>query len=442
MGSPSAIDDILNNPRFQGAIDSISGVTAFCDSLFVAFISFVAFFIISAALLRNVIAGAYAAYPKLFDWVAEAKESGIQKMSGVSRIGPIAGFLLRLIPDFKNLSDFHDDTVEPKHYFMKSIPQMIGVVMIGVVIYNGYYRDAVSITAGFGSQIISRVLLTVDPIAVFDKIANQSGNPTFAHASDTSPEGKLITSLSTEIYTSVISFYTDINGEQAKSSLGKDIETWVTSQVKALPVEYLVEGSYSIQKQVTRVFGAPDVSQLGVDTDIVKTVGWPVKITDMSKFSSTKHVGEDWWLRVIVRFNKEAEKVPTAGFSNSVTMHVPPSYVTDTGGVVTIKLPSAASASIGKGGGTAPYVDQQSSSTVDLSVPNTITIQSYTAGGKLKSSTVSNLFYNYTGAHNSQIKNIIVNDTGTDITFTDDSGKIADFKWGDKPQEKAQSGIK
>jgi hypothetical protein len=435
MGSPSAIDDILNNPRFQGAIDSISGVTGFCDSLFVAFISFVAFFIISAALLRNVIAGAYAAYPKLFDWVAEAKDAGIQRMSGVSRVGPIAGFFLRLIPDFKNLSDFHDDTVEPKHYFMKSIPQMIGVVMIGVVIYNGYYRDAVSITAGFGSQLISRVLLTVDPVAVFDKIANSSGNPTFAHDSDSSDKGKLINSLSKDIYGNIISFYTDINGEQAKSDLGRQIEDWVTLKVNGIDPDWLVNGSWSSQKQVTRVFGPPDVSSLnGSDSDIVKTIGWPINIRNDFKFSTTKHTTEDWNIRVIVRFNKEAEKAPVSGQSNNLVMYVPQSYA-PTGDKLRVDVSSL----------SGNYLQQVGTGTAtDKLVSGVMTIDGRTSTSQADfpvDVSKDGLFYRFDSGSSSKIVKIVFNH-GTDITFTDDSNKVADFKWGDKPQEKVQSGTK
>lgn len=432
MGGPSAIDDILNNPRFQGAIDSISGITGFVDSIFVMFISFIAFFIISAALLRNVIAGAYAAYPKLFDWVAEAKESGINKVQGINKVGPILGFFLRLIPDFKNLSDFHDDTVEPKHYFMKAIPQMIGVVMIGVVIYNGFYRDAVSITAGFGSQIISRVLLSVDPVAVFDKLANTSGNPTFANDSATTTKGKLVNNLSKDIYGKIISFYTDINGEASKSDLGRQIEDYVTTQVNSLNQDLLIEGAWSVQKQVTRVFGEPSVTGLSsTDTDIMKTVGWSIPITKQFSFSTAKNVGEDWWLRVVLRFKKEAESAPVTGTSSSLEMQVPPASVTS-GSYVTINIPTNANVKL-------VYSGQGNKVKIEN---NKLIFTDITHSTNLKTIDTSSMaiFYSTGTGQSSKITSIVINKSGigSTIKFTDNTGKLSDFVYGEVPVEKAK----
>lgn len=84
----NAIQDIMNNPRFEGAISSISKITGFVDIWFARIISLVSFFIISAALLKNACAGAYVANSKFWDKVADAHhDRGIADCEVFSRIG-------------------------------------------------------------------------------------------------------------------------------------------------------------------------------------------------------------------------------------------------------------------------------------------------------------------------------------------------------------------
>ena len=70
-----ATEDILKNQRFSGALEWVDTIGGFVDTGFTAFISFVAFFIISAACLRNVLAGAYCVFPKFCDKVDESKKA-------------------------------------------------------------------------------------------------------------------------------------------------------------------------------------------------------------------------------------------------------------------------------------------------------------------------------------------------------------------------------
>ena len=74
LGTGDAVNDILLDGRFAGAIESISFITKFVDHWFTVIITATAFFIISAAMLRNVMAGAYCSNHKFWDKVAEAHE--------------------------------------------------------------------------------------------------------------------------------------------------------------------------------------------------------------------------------------------------------------------------------------------------------------------------------------------------------------------------------
>lgn len=73
-GSDATID-ILGGERFQGAVQWANKIGKIVDNWFMAFITFVAFFIISASCLRNVLAGAYCVFPKFWDKVDEAHKA-------------------------------------------------------------------------------------------------------------------------------------------------------------------------------------------------------------------------------------------------------------------------------------------------------------------------------------------------------------------------------
>ena len=53
--SGNAVYDIMNNPRFVGAVESIEWLTLRVDYWFTVVISATAFFIISTALLKNAV---------------------------------------------------------------------------------------------------------------------------------------------------------------------------------------------------------------------------------------------------------------------------------------------------------------------------------------------------------------------------------------------------
>lgn len=232
---PNAVQDILEGARFEGMIDTIRPVTDAVDIVFTTVITFVAFFIISVALLRNVLAGAYCAFPKFWEQVAKAHEenddkaffsaiTGIKDSYKTASMSSVRTALLRLVPNIKNLTDFEDNTLSPKAYFIKAIPQMIAVVIIGVFIYNGYYRDAVSIVASTGSEIIERTVLSFDPMGAFDTIMNTAGRPDFATDNAVTALDKNKNKVATEIYSQIISKYTDIKDANSKADLAKEID--------------------------------------------------------------------------------------------------------------------------------------------------------------------------------------------------------------------------
>lgn len=248
MNVSQVTNDILNNPRFEGAIDSISWLTDWIDVGFGMAITLVAFLIILVAMFKNVLAAAYCAYPKFWESVAKAHEDKrsnqntnvftqmIDMFQGVgsSRGGSINGgtigtIILGIIPDIKSMTDFEDNTISAKSYFMKAIPQMLVCVILGAFIYNGTYRDVAARVVDFGSTMVSRTLLSFDPIAAFDDFTGSSGRPVFSTDGATGTRDQRINQLATNMYTAVIGTYKDITTAEQKRVLADNCEIYATS---------------------------------------------------------------------------------------------------------------------------------------------------------------------------------------------------------------------
>lgn len=243
-----AITDIMDGQRFQGAVRSINFITEFIDIWFIRIISATAFFIISAALLKNVCAGAYVANSKFWDKVDDAhkKKDAISIASakqffaggqGImnTQVGSVRDFLLCIVPNIKAFTDFDDADIEPKAYFMKAIPQMCACVIIGIFIYNGYYRDTAAVVGETGSVVITRVLGSVNPEGLVDTLFNTTGWPDFPTKNDSSIQGRAEYEISKAIKGALASKCKDIKTAEQKAAAINNI---------ANSVRFTTEGSF------------------------------------------------------------------------------------------------------------------------------------------------------------------------------------------------------
>ena len=327
-GSNKAIDELLNSERYEGAIESIGWLTGFMDNKFIMLISIVAWFIISVAVLRNVIAGAYAAYPRFWDKIAEYKEN-LQNSQGRNvgkfNTAVIARFFSFFIPNLKDMSDFHDDNIDPRSYFTVAIPQMILVIMIGVCIYNGYSRKLVTKIAEFGSIIIEKVILDTDPEAIYTTIFETAARPKTDSSSDNSTIGKYTNEVSNNIYAKIISNNTDIKSDSARSDLMRAIEEWVSSELSGF-AEYFDEENWRITKSVERVYaeGGPDMSNIANgDKEGVQVTKFAVCEQTSFGYSSVQHMDEPWYIKVVFRFERKANNSSSSSATlNNVQLNV------------------------------------------------------------------------------------------------------------------------
>lgn len=320
IGNPDAVNDIIRNPMFAGSLESLSWIIQVCDSWFGLLVSFCGFFIMSAAMLKNAIAGMYASNTKLFDKVNQVKNDWVTTADGkvhsvnsrfIRGVGPIAVFLLRLLPDPKEISEFKDDNISPRDYFLKAIPQMIGVAMIGVVIYNGYYRDVLGQTANLGCAIIEKFLLDVDPVEGLNKMLGWASQPDLASAQDDSMSGELTEKIASEMYHSIVSFYTDQDSTGVRNSIAATVESWASNQVISNCQPYLDESKWKYSVKVTRILNEPNLANIAKTGDEQVVQAWSFPISSLS-LDTAKHTGEDWWLRVIVVWSRVREDVKTS----------------------------------------------------------------------------------------------------------------------------------
>ena len=335
MDTGNAVVDILNNPRYEGAMTTIRGVTDIVDTGFMAVITFFAFFIISVALLRNVLAGVYCAFPKFWDSVALAHEENKEKtfasmVTGMkdsyrnASMSTVKKALLSILPNIKVLTDFEDDNVRPKDYFIRAIPQMIGVVIIGVFIYNGYYRDATSLVAGTGAEFLQRTLLSFDPVEAFDKIANTAGRPSFATDNALDKGDKERNKITVDIYSNIITKYNDIKTADDKAILAAQIDAAVSKILNSETAcgKILDREDYKITSKVEMAKdfnqneythdGNPDQLQYSFKI----TIGHANPASPASDADILfDYVGgayeEDWYIRVLVLGQRQATQVST-----------------------------------------------------------------------------------------------------------------------------------
>ena len=247
LGTGDAVNDILQDGRFKGAIESISFITKFVDHWFTVVITATAFFIISAAMLRNVMAGAYCSNHKFWDKVAEAHEKADavsiasigQYISGKQFMNTTGGgfrdALLCIVPNIKAWTDFDDVDIEPKQYFMKAIPQMLACIIIGVFIYNGYYRDTAATVGDFGSEICTRVFNTIDPAKVVDKVTLTTRTPDNIYKNDPTVEGQYRYAISSALYKVMVSTFNDYTDTNSKTALMRNCEHFAQELTSRIP---------------------------------------------------------------------------------------------------------------------------------------------------------------------------------------------------------------
>lgn len=318
----NAFNDILNNTRWQGNMDTIAPIVGIIDVGFTTYLTIIAFFIIMAAMSRNILAAGYCAFPKFFDQVHEAHME-VADQTWFNRFGTVNGwksrfqemnmstikkFFMRMVPDIKVLTDFEEGVYDFKSYFIRAIPQMLAVVCLGAFIYNGFYRDVASQVTNFGSEMFRRVILNTDPVTFIDRITNATGRPDFSYSEDKTTKGKLINSISQKTYSMVMSKFKDITGRDVKQNIANKIETSIADSINGDKVSNKIKdfSKYKISYDVKWSIGKTPYKSSPYKSDDGNKITFALKSITVSKlgFESTYETGVNWVLTPIVTFKK------------------------------------------------------------------------------------------------------------------------------------------
>lgn len=336
----NAFNDILNNTRWQGNMDTISPIVGIIDVGFTTYLTIIAFFIIMAAMSRNILAAGYCAFPKFFDQVHEAHME-VADQSWFNRFGTVDGwksrfqemnmstikkFFMRLVPDIKVLTDFEEGVYDFKSYFIRAIPQMLAVVCLGAFIYNGFYRDVASQVTNFGSEMFRRVILNTDPVTFIDRITNATGRPDFSYSEDKTTKGKLINSIAQKSYSMVMSKYKDITSRDAKQRIANKLETSIEKSITNTVMKKIPDLSkYKVTYDVKWSIGDSPYKSDPYWSDDKNKVTFALNSITMTKldFESTYEVGVNWVLTPIVTLKKSfdlGQAVSNLSPSSSATL--------------------------------------------------------------------------------------------------------------------------
>lgn len=183
--SVDASKDLFNQAWTEGNLYSINGIVEKLGTFSCWVISIVGFGIVIFSILKNAMSGLYVVNPSFWDKVDDVKtqavsgvDGAIQQAAGkgnaaVQKLGGILVFLLGLIPNIKQLTDFDDGVpVDKKQYFMKSIPLLVAQIFIGMLIFFGYPAKIANWIGSGATYALSAVINNIDPVQVVSKVSD------------------------------------------------------------------------------------------------------------------------------------------------------------------------------------------------------------------------------------------------------------------------------
>jgi hypothetical protein len=288
--SNNAFEEIINNTRYNGQIQSIAWLTSLVDGWFVKIISFCGFFIISIVFLKCALMGLYCSYPKLFDQIHDIKESCRNARSGGKPAGTAMWALSWLIPDVKAFTDMDERAGQGsigrediKTILMKTMVSGAIFVMVGTAIYNGYYRDFMGMLSKLGGHVFDTYILNLDLSDMFDETVNAGKDYTWGFASTT--KGTAEQAFAKAIYDDVRNYYGHayVNTEADRSRLGQNIEQWVCGS----EVFGLSTGGVGGTTTIEDLFGNDNINLAYDVTHLENKISSVQETADSSRFETT-----------------------------------------------------------------------------------------------------------------------------------------------------------
>lgn len=214
-------------------------------------ISAVGFMIVAAAIIRNTLAGLYLAYPRLWDRVSKVKSDMENNLASAGGGGGGGGeklkqkasslllLLCTILPDVKSATDFAqkedgstdasaDSSFSKKKWLTTAIPQFLGLVLIGMLIFYGYPSKLANFVGNIATWGADAVFDNVDPVQLVKKVANGIAVVDLGTDNATSPYEANVNAMVKSAVKQVYTKYSDMQSQPLQST-ATEIENNVLS---------------------------------------------------------------------------------------------------------------------------------------------------------------------------------------------------------------------
>lgn len=357
--------DLFQVDWTQGNLGSIPWVVTLLSTVACIVISVIGFGIVIFSICKNALAGLYAVSPKLWDRVDEIKKAGASahKEGGnqlINILGSIPTIICKALPNIKALTEFEDEQMSPKVYFMKSLPLLCVEIFIGAFVFFGYPATFANKVQEFGTGVIDVVFANVDPLGWVEKLPGEIAIFPFVTKSSDVDFDKNIYKIAQEGAATLYTRHTDIK-KNSKTEGALNFEQWAIQEFSGIG-EYMDDReawSMSVQTSYSTSMSA---SQERID----KGAGLTEKEDGESTYKagamcpvSSLNIGKDVPAEdnicVILVFTKNTVDVTgsKANVHKELTLHLDQTKFSESNGTYTSSGISFAGLSMKNGGASA-----------------------------------------------------------------------------------------
>lgn len=318
--------DLFDSEFTTGNLESIGFIKDWLGTIAVFVISLVGFGITIFTILKNALFGLYAVSPKLWDKVDDAKRASsfMGAAEGGNKLSKSFGFvtivMLALLPNVKALTLDKDEQVDPKAYFLRSLPMACVQIFVGVFIFFGYPAQVAEKFSDFGRGLFDVVLFNVDPGYWVKTLPSKFAVLNFSTDGSKDDFDVAINSIARSATTAVIGELGDMEKEK-RISLALEVERWVIDTFTPYS-EYANTDEYKISVNSRIEISQPNLERVhDKHSNQIHTFAFSTSL-DNFNHGSAKDVANSY-LRIDIVATDKAQKGDIG--SVAVVMEIPSS---------------------------------------------------------------------------------------------------------------------
>lgn len=299
----------LFNPEWSlGDIKSIGFIGDFIGKAVVIILSFCGLLIVASSTSNMALAGLYVSNPKLWDkvdeahriaWsdlVGEAKKGG-KGNEAIAKYGIVIYTLMKIFPNIKGITEFEDEAVDAKSFFITALPKALIFIFIGVFIYFGYTTKIGEKFSTTATGFIDLVLDNVDPVQWVEAIPDKLLVLNLSTDGSDNPFDKVVYSATKKAYSSTTTKLSDMTKE-ARARVANQIESWIITEFESNIVQYCDDTKYDITLDTRVTDEASNLDRVNAPTSSnVKTFACQTQLSSFTHGSAIDNA-DNFYLRV------------------------------------------------------------------------------------------------------------------------------------------------